>query len=546
MAENQEKPEYPQYPVPALDGIRINSVGFIPEYSKRATIVGAKSDSFSLVDTQSGRTVFSAPLEEIFLHPDSQEQVSIADFSGFTQTGEYLLRIEGLPDSVPFSIGSDSLDHVLDAVMIGFYGQRCGCAVSFEYDGDTYEHAPCHLHDGYLDYYDPEHAGEIKDATGGWHDAGDYGKYIVNSGISCGMMLKAWECFGDKLQHLELDIPEHDGPIPDYLAEIKYNLDWMLKMQFEDGRVSHKLTPLNFSAFGMPEDDTEKRYFAPWGTQANANFAATFFMASRVYRPFDETYADQCLEAAKKAWAAMEPWWREVRPDQSAFRTGHYNSDSKSDRTWAMLEYLVTAPEEFSEQLKGFIKGSLVTDNPTFDVDWDWGKSKNIGLYSYLFTPGVDREPLIVEQLEEDLLFAADRIIDNWKKDGYGRGLRSFYWGVNGGIARTPFNLYFAYKLTGDKKYLDVAMEQLSYLLGRNPYNRSFITGIGHMPPMFPHHRPSASDEIEKPWPGHLVGGANPGELDWNDKTPDPRTNENAINWDAALAFALAIFYEAP
>ena len=101
-----------------------------------------------------------------------------------------------------------------------------------------------------------------------------------------------------------------------------------------------------------------------------------------------------------------------------------------------------------------------------------------------------------------------------------------------------------AHRLTGDRRYRDVLLDQLAYLYGRNPYGRSLVTGDGHEPPLFPHHRPSVADGIEAPWPGHLVGGANPTELDWHDETEDPRTNENAINWDASLVYALAALYD--
>jgi len=118
-----------------------------------------------------------------------------------------------------------------------------------------------------------------------------------------------------------------------------------------------------------------------------------------------------------------------------------------------------------------------------------------------------------------------------------------YYWGVNGSVARATFNLYGAYRLTGDRRYLDAAFDQVANLYGRNPFGRSFVTGDGHAPPRFPHHRPSVADAVEAPWPGHLVGGPHPTELDWFDETNDAAHNENAINWDGALAFALAIFY---
>jgi len=257
-------------------GIRVNSIGYLPQHVKRASVAGAAANAskFAVVARPSGKTAYSAPLDAPKPHADSGEDLRTADFSKLTAPGEYVLRVEGLPDSAPFRIAPDVYNASLRLLMLGFYGQRCGVAVSLEHEGIRYEHGACHLKDGYLDYYDPARAGEVRDGTGGWHDAGDYGKYMVNGAFATGIMLLAWEHNADKLATLDLPIPEGDGPLPDYLAEVKFNMDWLLKLQFEDGRVSHKLTRTSFEAMTLPTEDQEKRFFTPWGTAATANLAA--------------------------------------------------------------------------------------------------------------------------------------------------------------------------------------------------------------------------------------------------------------------------------
>jgi endoglucanase len=530
--ERQERPE---------TGIRVNTVGYLPAEVKRATVVGAGNvTEFQVVDLASSSVVHTGTLGTSRYHADSGEDVRTADFTGLRGPGRYALRVEGLPDSPPFHIAAGLYNDSLRLVMLGFYGQRCGVPVSLEHDGIVYEKKGCHLNDGYLDYYEADRTGEKKDGTGGWHDAGDYGKYVVNAAFATGIMLAAWEHYGDVLARLELPIPEADGPLPDYLAEVKFNLDWILKMQFPDGKVSHKLTRTNFSPMVMPSADQEKRFFVPWGTEATANLAAVTAQAARVFAPFDAAYAEENRKAAELAMAAMRESWQEVRPDQSAFRTGGYLKSAQSDRIWALVEMWETTGDE---RLQPWTERFLTGDNFLVDVDWDWGEGKNLGIYTYLLSKR-GRDPAVVEGLKADLLAAADRIVANHDRHGYGRGLRSYYWGCNGGVARTFLNLMMAHRLTGETVYRDVALDQLAYLYGRNPYSRSFVTGDGHNPPMFPHHRPSVADGIEAPWPGHLVGGANPTELDWHDVTEDPRTNENAINWDASLVYALAALYD--
>lgn len=529
--ERQPRPE---------TGIRVNTIGYLPGEVKRATVVGATAAQFTLVDVTSGEVAFTGALGEARHHADSQEEVRTADFTEHREAGEYALRVEGLPDSAPFRIAPGVYNKSLRLIMAGFYGQRCGVPVKLEHDGITYEKKACHLKDGYLDHYDPTRAGERKDGTGGWHDAGDYGKYVVNAAFATGIMLKAWEHYGEALARLELPIPEADGPLPDYLAEVKFNLDWLLKMQFPDGRVSHKLTRTSFSPMVMPSADEEKRYYVSWGTEATAGLAAVTAQAARVFETFDAEYAARNREVAEQAMGALRERWQEVSPDQSAFRTGGYLKPARSDRTWALVEMWETTGDE---RTRGWVERFLTGDNYLVDVDWDWGEGKNLGIYTYLQSAR-ERSPAVVEGLEEDLVAAADRIVRTHDRHGYGRGLRSYYWGANGGVARTFLNLLMAERLTGERRYHEVAIDQLAYLYGRNPYARSFVTGDGHHPPMFPHHRPSVADGIVAPWPGHLVGGANPTELDWHDETEDPRTNENAINWDASLVYALAAVYD--
>ncbi|MFA5256753.1 MAG: glycoside hydrolase family 9 protein [Opitutales bacterium] len=532
---------------PAGDGIRLCSTGYLPELAKTATVVGAGEGAatFSLLDSGTGMTVFTGVLGPARNSAATKEVARLADFSRFAVPGSYMMRVDGLPESEAFTIAPDTLNSSLRLVMLGFYNQRCGEAVSMEWNGQTFSHPACHTEDAWLDHYDPALAGQKKVATGGWHDAGDYGKYTVNSAISCGIMLSAWERNGDALSRLKLPIPESGGAIPDYLAEIKYNLDWMLTMQFQDGKVSHKLTPERFCIMGtMPQDDLQKRYFAPWSKVATLDFAAVGCMAARVFKPYDPAYAKQWEDAARMAWEAArgQP---DVNPDLSAFHTGAYLAPAEVNMKWAVIEVALTFGEDYLTEAERVLFAAVTDDeNRVFSVNWDWSNGYNLGLYSYLFSEKAKEKPLVLARLRRDLIGAADAIVANHDAHAYGRGLSVYYWGCNGGVARTTMNLNAAYIISGDRKYLDAAFDQIAYLYGRNPFNRSFVSGDGINPPMFLHHRPSAGDGIEPPWPGHLSGGPTPAELDWFDITKSFRTNEIAINWDASLAYALSIFYD--
>ena len=105
-------------------------------------------------------------------------------------------------------------------------------------------------------------------------------------------------------------------------------------------------------------------------------------------------------------------------------------------------------------------------------------------------------------------------------------------------------NLHVAHRLTGKAEYRSAMLEAINHVFGRNLFGRSYVTGLGHRPPLFPHDRRSGSDDVVPPWPGYLVGGPWPKPTDWYDAQEDYKTNEIAINWNGALIYALAAFVE--
>ncbi len=530
----------------AGNGVRVSGIGYVPGIHAAATIVGAKDGSFELVDAATGKIAYTGTASAPFRQESTQETVRVADFTDFAKPGTYILRAPGVPDSAPFAISTSAPDRALECVMIGFYGQRCGVPVKFEWNGDTFFHAACHLGPSSLEYYDKSLAGKTKDGTGGWHDAGDYGRYVVNAAFTSALMIQAWERNRENLKDLTIPVPEAKGALPYFLAENKFNLDWILKMQMEDGRVSHKLTGLRFCGMVVPEEDPLPPYFTPASRLATIDFAAVGCMAARAYREFDAAYADQWLAAAKKAWIAQRTMPRDDWGTFANFHTGAYLVPPDSDYKWALIEVRLAFGEKFlTEEELAQYRNAIDDDNRMFITVWDWANGYNFGLYDWLFSNEAKAHPEIFARMKTDLLGSVDPVVTQARSHGYGRGIRVFYWGSNGAVARLSMSLHTAYLLTGEKKYLDTAYDQLAWLFGRNAFSRSFVTGVGLNPPMHPHHRPSEGDRVTAPWPGHLLSGPNPREIDWFDEMKSYSTNENAINWDAALAYGLAIFYKA-
>jgi endoglucanase len=246
------------------------------------------------------------------------------------------------------------------------------------------------------------------------------------------------------------------------------------------------------------------------------------------------------LQAARKSYDYLRKHPDYRRADQRQFRTGGYETRDGDDRLWAEAElWDATGDADVLAALEARLdKDATAT---AVDVDWDWGNVKNLGLLAYLASQRPGRDPEFVGRIEDSLMVAADRIVATAAEHGYARPLGSrYYWGCNGTVARQTMVLEAAYRLTGDERYRATELDALNHLFGRNHYGRSFVTGLGHSPPMHPHDRRSAADDVVDPWPGYLVGGPLRRATDWRDVQDDFRTNEIAINWNAALIYALA------
>jgi len=523
-------------PTAAADAdVRVSSVGYLPGRSKLATVTVAAT-TFHVLRDADGSVAFEGTVAGPSITPDTGATVWLADFSSLVESGRFHLQVDGVGRTASFPIDDDVYREPLRLAMIGMYGQRCNTPVSITYGGQTWEHDACHMSDGRLDYV----GGGQRDGRKGWHDAGDYGKYTVNAGITLGSMLAAWEEYGDALAGLALPIPEGGDAVPDYLDEIRWELEWLLTMQYSvgDGRVSHKLTSLAFDGFEMPEADHLPRYFVPWGSAATADFVAMMAKAARIYRPYDVAFADHCLAAARVSYAFLTANPANQAANQSGFSTGGYTTGDGDDRLWAAAEMWETTGDpaalaDFEARAEG--------QNPQVDSDFDWSNVKNLGMLLYLQSRRDGRNSTLVNAIRASLLEAAATLVSARNSNGYGRALTRYYWGSNGSVARTCMVLQAANRVAPDAAYLDTCTDQLGWLFGRNQYNRSQVTGLGIDPPLHPHHRPSGADGIAPPWPGLLVGGGDKA-TDWVDVQEDYRVNEVAINWNAALIYALAGF----
>ena len=519
--------------------VQLNSLGFMPKEVKKASIVG-ETKSFVIKRASDHAKVFEGTVSKPVYQKDINQHVSTADFSPLNKDGKYYLETADGVKSIEFEIGPKVYNQAFYTSMRGFYLWRCGTAVDGTHNGHHFAHAACHLNDGYEDYQGK--AGVIRNGTGGWHDAGDYGKYVVNAGITVGMMFMAWDQFQPKLKKFSLDLPETAKGYPDFLKEMKWETDWLLTMQYTDGsgKVSHKLTRKSFEPFCNPEEDLEKRYFTDWSSAAVADFVAMMAQAARYFEPYDKAYSQKCLAAAQLSYQFLKDNPQDKNFVQGEFKTGGYQTTDPDDRLWAAAEmWETTGNTEFLKDFEALAK----VQNYKIDEDWDWGDVSNLGMFQYAISKRKGKNPEVLKAIEKNIVEGANKIAENAAADVYARPLIRYYWGCNGTIARQVLNLQIANRISPDQKYKQTSLDAIAHIFGRNYYNRSYVTGLGINPAMKPHDRRSGSDKEVEPWPGYIVGGGSKATA-WNDKEEDYTTNEIAINWQGALVYALAAFVE--
>jgi endoglucanase len=537
-----------------MENIRLNQIGYYPESRKVATVVVSDEKSvpseFLVVGVPGGKTVFRGKLSaELFWWEESGERGFRADFSAVSAPGQYKLVILGdVPyksESYPFTISGQAFKDVAAASMRAYYFQRCSYALAKKHAGKWARAA------GHPDLdvtYHPSSGhweGEGKVASpGGWYDAGDFGKYIVNSGITVGTLLAFYERFPNYFPDKSLDIPESGSGRPDILDEVKFNLDWMKTMQDVDGGVFFKLTTLSFPGYIMPEEDKGQRFIIGKSTTSSLNFAAAMAVAARVYAPFDSAYAKNCAERALLAWDWAEKNPNAVFKNPADVKTGEYKDATFDDEfIWAASELFITTKEK---RFADFLKGKEIS----YAGEPSWQNVHSLAALS-LASVKNDLGTHRLDAIRKSITKTADKWLLEMDKNLYRVPNIKFIWGSNSSFANMGVGMIYAHIVSGDDKYLLGASEIADYLLGKNAVGISFVSAFGTKAMSNPHHRQSVAGKAG-PIPGFLAGGPNAGQQDgangvtYSSKSPAKSyedvyksyaSNEVAINWNAPAVF---------
>jgi len=525
--------------------IRINQVGYYPTANKIAVVVFTRASTFEVVNVLDNTVELTGNLSPQVFWKDSGDSIKRADFSALTKVGTYKIRIPEFGESYPFEISNTVLREAAYASLKSFYYQRCSYELKAPYAG-LWNRAAGHPDTQCILHSSTGKSGTIS-SPGGWYDAGDYGKYVINAGISVATLLSIYESINKFFAFETIHIPESGNGKNDLLDEVKFELDWLKTMQDIDGGVFFKVTTLSFSGFIMPEADKADRYVIGKTSASALDFAAMMAMAGRIYKDYNADYADDCITRAENAWV-----WAKANPaiyfkNPADVSTGEYGDGNVSDEfIWAAAElYITTQKAEYKTYLEGK-SGSLKYQNSP-----GWSNVQPLAALS-LATQTNGLSPALLTTIKNSIISTSD----NWLSQIASSPCRipqfGFNWGSNSGIANDGVGLLYAYILTKDIKYIKGAAECADYLLGKNATGFSFESYYGYKTPMNFHHRPSYSDGVIQPVPGFVSGGPNSGQEDGQkypfsnpaksfvDVMGSYASNEVCINWNAPLTALLA------
>jgi endoglucanase len=594
-------PQFKGYPdeIPEpTNEIRVNQEGYYPQLEKIATLLSDATSpaTWKLVDS-SDKTVATGKSTVKGDDHASGDHVHIIDFSSYKTEGKNYTLVSGSMESMPFDIGKSIYTDIKYDAMKYFYHNRSAIEIKMPYCEESQWARPAgHTNDVLSPDPTKDYNGNYTlDLTGGWYDAGDHGKYVVNGGISTWTVMNEYERalhtgdvtvapFADDT----LNIPESGNGWPDALDESRYNVEVLLKMQVPSGSLKgmahHKAHDERWTALAVrPDQDTMDRYLQPPSTAATLNLAAVAAQASRLWEKYDKTFASKCLTVAESAWTAALDHPDIYAPMEQGPGGGAYGDDYVKDEFyWAAAELFVTTGD--SEYLDHMESSKHYLEMPSELIGgealgltgcFDWGNTAGLGTISLALVPN-DLKSSEVAKAKSNIKAAADDFIAIGKAQGYGapieekpidKSLTGYPWGSNSFIVNEAIVMAYAYEFSDRKevKYLNGVASAMDYIMGRNPNVQCYITGYGENPVENPHHRfwsYQADNDFPKAPGGCLVGGPNSGLQDpwvkgsgwlpgvksaqkcYMDNIESWSTNEITINWNSPLAWVSAYLDE--
>ena len=535
--------------------IKVNQAGFLPDDPHKAAFVGAymgslgpmkvKLGEFEVVDLDTPRVVLRGKAQ-LVADEDRvyQEQIWRLPFGELKEPGHYAIHVAEVGRSVDFRIAPDVYDGPLTAVLRAFWHHRCGTAIDGRFT--RYARPACHPADQVACFtpgiaetplYAGEKPGECRDATGGWHDASDYGKYVPTASVALYYLLEAWDAWPEAFPDGRQGIPESGNGRSDLLDEVAWELDWMLKMQTDDGGVYHKVTTRAWGTDKPPHENRATYDFAERTTHDTARLAAVMARAARVYEKVTPEAAARYRAAAEKAWAFLKAHPKPVpdpgfgnRPWNGGGEYGDRFGDD-DERAWAAAEWIaLTGEAGYDHYVIDKVPLPYNTRVPPLFVrDWppQFEDCWRFAFHTYAQLKHPTRNKALQAAIRDAWRVRTDSLEEHSADDPYGLSFRPavgipFGYGTSNGL-RYASDAAMASVLIGmTPRRREMALADLGVLFGANGPGLSFVTGVGPRAVQHPEFRPDLFDGIDEPLPGHPVDGP-ASELQSSNRDADER-----------------------
>jgi endoglucanase len=568
--------------------VRVNQTGYAPGSIKRATILSDAVQPLAWELRDSRRNVVASGHTTVFgLDADSGDRVHIADFSAWSREGAGYTLLAGAGVSHPFDISRTVFRPLKYDALAYFYQTRSGIPIEMPYAGGAEWVRPAghagvqpNKGDTRVPCAPEAQCAYVLDVSGGWYDAGDHGKYVVNGGIAVWTLLNQYERASRRPAREQaharsgslsgatdfadgtMIIPERNNGAPDLLDEARWELEFLMKMlvpagQPRAGMAHHKVHDVKWTPLPTrPERDPEERRLRPVSTAATLNVAATAAQCARLWKPIDPAFSAKCLAAAETAWQAAQSNPVVLAPPSDSTGGGSYSDRNVTDeRYWAASElYIATGKQAYRDAATS---SDLFRAVPVAISSMSWNSTASLGSISLAVAPNGLPEADI-SAIRQNVVAAANTYLAAGSAQGYGLPLAGRYqWGSNSAVLNNALILALAFDFTKDRRYLDAVTQAMDYILGRNAMDTSYVSGYGERPMSNPHHRfwaKQADAALPGPPPGVLSGGPNAALQDprakslagcapqkcYDDHYQAYSLNEVCLNWNAPLAWVAA------
>lgn len=459
--------------------IRISQVGYLPDDIKKGVIlskVDLNNKPFSIIDLSNADTLIS---EKLSLNSGAYGNFPFTyrvDFSSLNDLGTYILKVNN-EESHQFKVGFNIFNAVVDTLIQFYKIQRCG------YTEPSY-HDVCHISDATSLLNGSDTSKTVFDVTGGWHDAGDYVKFLNTTAYSVYTLLFSYE-----FDPVKFNFDLNKNNQIDLLEEAKVGLDWLLRCNYNNRLLVTQVQDLRDHEVGwrMPEKDPlqfDRPAFLGIGKNLIGIYSASLAIAARIWRDKLNMldFSNQCLNTAETFYNMHQ-----TVPDVDSSGSGMYiDSHYAGKLALAAIELYQTTKKE--NYLRDAVK---YADQAGSDYWWSWGDINAFAQYRL-----AKFDPRFVDYIKNNLIHF------NTNKDQklFGEGA-AFSWGTNNTLMGVALQVILWKDLTKQKQFDNLMVLQRDYMLGRNQWGISFIQGIGSQYTRHFHH------QIAYLMDGYLPGG---------------------------------------